>query len=698
MPTRRELILGGLAAGVGVVHAAAPPPANPRAWIGRVTAMAFGTPGEVERLAAMGAEVLHTNLVWPYYPLQRDGGGLPRAERDQLARLARTCRQKGLRLSLGLPPFMPVALARRHPTWREQPDPKATAPRGEPAEDNLGTRAGCNHGPWGDYLIEVCCELAADFQLDGFSFDGGYHPPICYCPACRAAYRKDHDRELPSRVDLNEIAYREYLVWRGQKLVAHYTRMRQRLAEARPGTALMSWTVNAGRFGHFLHSPRAMPIEVNRLFDLPMQEWWLEESNLGASVVPAFGVAYLRAVAGDGPCASEPYLMTRAQPPTSDSFPHVERLARALLAVTHGSVGAHSVGWPGHRESTADILTEIRRRAPWLTHTRRLPWAGLLVSEQTRQFVHYARIRERFLPPALGLFRAAVEEHLPLGLLTDLELTPASLAPHRVILLPDAVALSNQQAAALRSYVESGGGLIATGETSLADELGRPRSRFALADLFGVTPQGRFDGVARLELDRKAWTDSRLARLVPEGTVTFRGPLVRTTASPKVETLARLTIPDKGTFPAIVRQRFGKGRVVYLPAGLDVALWSYAYPYQRILLAELIRWAAGGPPPITVEAPRCVQMTCFTQGPQTTLVHLFNNVVTTAHHGDPSTEVPLREEVLPIHGVRVRFHGAGPRRCVLQPEGRALTLRREGASTVALVPRLDLHAIVVCEE
>ena len=51
----------------------------------------------------------------------------------------------------------------------------------------------------------------------------------------------------------------------------------------------MSWAVNSGRYGHLMSSPRSMPARMTRLFDLPMQEWWLDESNLGASIAPAFG-------------------------------------------------------------------------------------------------------------------------------------------------------------------------------------------------------------------------------------------------------------------------------------------------------------------------------------------------------------------------------------------------------------------------
>src|SRR5438105_1456305 len=45
-------------------------------WVHGVTRMAFLTPDEVAKAARAGVQVVHTNLVWPYFPLRRDGGGL----------------------------------------------------------------------------------------------------------------------------------------------------------------------------------------------------------------------------------------------------------------------------------------------------------------------------------------------------------------------------------------------------------------------------------------------------------------------------------------------------------------------------------------------------------------------------------------------------------------------------------------------
>ena len=307
-------------------------------WVHGVTRMVFLTPGEIEMAEKVRAQVVHTNVVWPYYPLRRDGGGLSAEDAKRLRAFVEECHRRGMKVVLGLPPFMPVNLAAAHPEWRVHPDDSGAVLRVKPLENDLGTRSGCNVGPWGDYLIDVLAELLADYRLDGYSFDGNYHPPICFCPACKAAYRNDCGLDLPKKADLDDLAYRSYLVWRGERLEEHYRRMQKRLKGIDPNAVLMSWTVNAGRYGHLLTSPRAMPTRLNLLFDLPMQEWWLDETNLGASVAPAFGLAYLHGIVGGRPAASEPYLMSRGNPYSSDSFPRHERIARGLMALTYGNL------------------------------------------------------------------------------------------------------------------------------------------------------------------------------------------------------------------------------------------------------------------------------------------------------------------------------------------------------------------------
>jgi hypothetical protein len=271
--------------------------------------------------------------------------------------------------------------------------------------------------------------------------------------------------------------------------------------------------------------------------------------------------------------------------------------------------------------------------------------------------------------------------------------------------------------------------LVATAETSLCDELGRPRRDFGLADVFGVSYQGRpkapqtrpkLDANFAVAIDEIHWKqrngiatltwsdhalvrDARLQQLVPNRSVTFRGPLVRVSKPSEAGAVGMWLSPDgadRTPLPGAVLRSFGKGKVVYLAAALDAALWSYAYPYQRRLLVRAIEWAARQPAPISITAPMCVQAGYFVQSDKVgrrLIVHLFNGMNTTANHGLPAVDVPLREEVVPIHGIEVRFPREAPQSFRLQPGDRAVQVRRAGTATAVAIPPLVLHAMLVGE-
>ena len=139
---------------------------------------------------------------------------------------------------------------------------------------------------------------------------------------------------------------------------------------------------------------------------------------------------------------------------------------------------------------------------------------------------------------------------------------------------------------------------------------------------------------------------------------------------------------------------------MYLAAGVDAALWSYAYPYQRRLMIRAMQWAAQTAFPIEVEAPMCVQATFWEQhvaGVRRTVLHLWNGLNTTAGHGLPAMDVPLREETVPVHGIKVRFRSQVPRQVQVEPGGAVPLLKHEGNGVVVESPPLALHCLVVAE-
>ncbi len=440
-----------------------------------------------------------------------------------------------------------------------------------------------------------------DYGVDGYSFDGCYHPFINFSPHEKALYKAETGREFPAKIDLADENYRIYLLWADEKLESWYRRLGIRLQEVNPEAAIYTWTTNAGRYGHFLTSPRVMSARMNRLIHCPVQEWWLDEVNLGATVVPYFGAAYVRAVSGGKVGASEPYLMSRGNPYSTDSFPAHELTVRCLGAMTNGSFTplAQMAG----KEATQATLQEIAKRKHVFTRLEQEPWAALLVSEQTRQFYGYGNIMERWLAHALGVYRMGMEEHLPITLITELDLHKEKLSQYKVLILPNAVCLSDQQLDTIRTFVMNGGGLVATCETSLCDELGNSRGDFAFRDLFGTSYGGRPNGPQiKQDLDANFsivigdsyWAqranagafrfsdypesifakDDGIRRLVPNLQATFKGPIIRPLdfKAPMKPSLLYFPEGSRDAFPVAAIGEHGKGELCILQQVLTLRI------------------------------------------------------------------------------------------------------------------------------
>src|SRR4028119_2180539 len=86
---------------------------------------------------------------------------------------------------------------------------------------------------------------------------------------------------------------------------------------------------------------------------------------------------------------------------------------------------------------------------------------------------------------------------MPFEMVNDKLLDAAHLKPFKLLVLPNIAALSDAQCDQLRQFVEGGGSLVATFETSLYDEEGKQRSNFGLADLFGVSYDNGVEGPLR---------------------------------------------------------------------------------------------------------------------------------------------------------------------------------------------------------
>ncbi|HEV2122350.1 MAG TPA: hypothetical protein VGW38_06215 [Chloroflexota bacterium] len=156
---------------------------------------------------------------------------------------------------------------------------------------------------------------------------------------------------------------------------------------------------------------------------------------------------------------------------------------------------------------------------------------------------------------------------------------------------------------------------------------------------------------------------------------------------------------ERTPHPSVLVRQFGKGRVVYLSAPVDAVYGEYGHPDYKRLLVNAVRWAAGSPPPVEVEAPTTVEAVAREHGDDgkggdrsELRVHLVNRTAA----GPARARSSVLQEHFPVHDLTLRVRQ--DRRfstATLQPEGKRLEMTQENGVTDVRLPRLDTYSIVV---
>jgi hypothetical protein len=165
----------------------------------------------------------------------------------------------------------------------------------------------------------------------------------------------------------------------------------------------------------------------------------------------------------------------------------------------------------------------------------------------------------------------------------------------------------------------------------------------------------------------------------------------------------------EAAFPGMIASSYGQGRVVYLPAELDQAMFFYPNTYIGAMLVNAVKWVSqDAKPPVEVEGPLILAATFRRQPSRNrTVVHLLNDQSSYGRHSiyqklqlpDHSVTGPwaVRREVIPLHDIKVRCRISGVTKATQQPENLTLPLTKTTEGVEVVVPRLDMYSLVVFE-
>ena len=494
----------------------------------------------------------------------------------------------------------------------------------------------CYNSPYRDLVYEEVREILSNYRVDGIYFD--QLPGSCYCPFCRNKYKRIYNQPMPN-VSEEEVVpllhkappaqfptlLREF---RATSIRGFCAGIRSIIDEIQPGACYIQNWINGdkARLGiglvdvvlpEFYQSNDLIPLgEKHRI-----TRAYFDNGPLWGNVRHA-----VRHDARHFPVCGTQMLLVDCV------ANHAAPLMLDLSAMDFDPTGAGEL---------AVTFSDISRIQELISQSDEVPYAKLLHSLPT-----YENYFDEYMESFEGLYRLLFEAHIPFDIVTEENVRNGGLYDTKVLIIPNAVFLSNQTVDAVRKAVGNGMGLIATHLTGFRDSRGQQRAKPALSDLFGIQVQdviandtreglvmypdiNVYDIDTRIFYYGSARTQHKLAVGLPEkGLFSFQGGFVACQPEPGTQVIADIHPPDhtrlyateynrRGVYPgkprwplAVVRET-GNARVAYFASQSD-AQWRRAHaPELSTLLINTVKWAGGPVPLSTPDVPASVEVRLF---------------------------------------------------------------------------------------
>jgi hypothetical protein len=264
-----------------------------------------------------------------------------------------------------------------------------------------------------------------------------------------------------------------------------------------------------------------------------------------------------------------------------------------------------------------------------------------------------------------GIYYALLEGRFLFDFVHEDDFGAGNLKKYAALLLPNTALLSDEQCRQLKSYVDAGGSLLATFETSLYDERNQPRAEFGLADVFGIQRAGAVKGTngnayyARIERKHEILHGFTNTNWIPGAE--YRVPLkpvdspVLTVVPGYVAYPPELSYPPepRTTEPAVVIRERGRSRLVYFPGDVERTMWKSGHTDLARLLQNSIRWVTRGKSPVTIEGDGVIEAFAWETEAGFAL-HVLNYTNPAMHRGWIRKFYPIGEQKVRMQLPRAR--------------------------------------------
>lgn len=566
----------------------------------------------------------------------------------------------------------------------------------------------CALGPYSfEFMTQVHREIMTMYKPDGIFSNRWSGSGMCYCVHCQRNFQAAYGMKLPRTNNPQDPSRRNYILWRQQRLFDLWRLWDSEIRKISPdarfipntgGGALSELDMKTvGELADTLFADRQarrglMPPWANGKSGKEYR------ATLGRKpIVGIFSVGLEEPYRWKDSVQSEPEIRIWVADGIANGLrPWFTKFAGTL----------RDWRW---LKVIEDIYNWSYRSERYLRNEEPLARVAIVYSQQTATFYGGEHARSKVEDPALGFYHALIEGRIPFEMVHDRLLDPEQIGRFKVLILPNIAALSDQQCNQLREYLQSGGSIVATFETSLYNEWGVARKNFGLADVFGASYKGRIEGPMQnsyLTVEKDPATGKHhpilaglenaeriingISRVDVEPTQNLANPPLTLIPSypdlPMEEVFPRI---EHTNVPAVYLRESGKSRVVYFPWDIDGTFWEVMCIDHGKLLRNAVDWSANEEKNVSVIGPGVLDVTVWRQKDSMT-VHLVNLTNPMMMKG------PFRE-IIPVGEQRVRVQlppGQKASKVQLLVSGQAPRTRDSGNSIEVMVTSVGVHEVI----
>jgi hypothetical protein len=570
----------------------------------------------------------------------------------------------------------------------------------------------CALGPYNfEFMTTVHEEIVRKYMPDGIFTNRWAGNGMCYCEHCHANFHAFSGLDLPRTSDPQNPARRQYIVWHQQRLFELWHVWNDKIQCINPNASFLAnggggamSDLNMKIFGTL--APTACADRQGRAGLAPAWEAGKNAKEF-RSTMGRKAIAGITSVGledkwrwKDSVQNGDEIRIWMADGIAQDFRPTFTKFNGKLFDKRWLPVVEEVFQWHHANEN-------------YFKNEKSFARVGMVYSQQTAQFYGGPDAEAKVNEPGLGFYHAMVEARIPFEMVHDGLLDRDHVDQFRTLILPNVAALSDAQCKQIQEFVERGGSVVATYETSLYDEWGAQRKDFGLASLFGASFAGRKEGPmlnSYLSLEKDPATGKYhplhdgfedAGRIINGIDRLHVAPADSTAYAPLVVIPTYPDLPMEECFPpaltthepGVFARTVEKGRVVYFPWDIDYTFWQVMNVDHAKLLRNAVLWATNEPAPLSVEGKGILDVSIWGQKNSITahLVNLTNPMM---------MKGPLRE-VIPISNqkvaIRVQRNNRRVTRARLLVSGREIPFRVEGDSIHLDVPTIGVHEVIALD-